>query len=291
MSVEAITWALKEPLTHSSSKFVLVVLANCANSETFEAYPSITYLASSTGQDRKTVITNIKRLIESGHIVDTGNRVGRTSQVITYRLNCDGKKESQKRNSTENGTVPFFPPNSTVFPIKESQKRDTETTKETSLIQKNNKPEEVVQLSPMEVNTLQTAGLLFSEIKNLFQTYPKPIIFEKIQLLAIAKEGGKKIHSHGGWLAKALSDNFVANPSAPGPERQASHIPFVPNAPAASPCSTTAPLAEFVEPSQERLDAWLAAAHPMTQKEFAELGFESARLRGTYRAWANQKNH
>ena len=143
----------------------------------------------------------------------------------------------------------------------------------------------------MEVNTLQTAGLLFSEIKNLFQTYPQPIIFEKIQLLAIAKEGGKKIHSHGGWLAKALSDNFVANPSAPGPERQASHIPFVPNAPAASPCSTTAPLAEFVEPSQERLDAWLAAAHPMTQKEFAELGFESARLRGTYRAWANQKNH
>jgi len=116
MSIEAITWALKEPVSHSSAKFVLVVLANCANAENFEAYPSVKYIAESTCQDRKTVLTNLKRLIESGHISDTKKRVGHTGQVIIYRLNT-----GEKLNSTENGTVPFFPCNSPVFPVKESR--------------------------------------------------------------------------------------------------------------------------------------------------------------------------
>lgn len=124
MSVEAITWALKEPVNHSSAKFVLVVLANCSSSESFEAYPSVKHISDATGQDRKTVLANLKRLIESGYISDTGKRVGQTGQVIVYQLNSTKKgavKEYQKRNSTENGTVPNFQPNSTVFPVKESQ--------------------------------------------------------------------------------------------------------------------------------------------------------------------------
>lgn len=124
MSVEAITWALKEPVAHSSTKFVLVVLANCANSETFEAYPSVKFISDATAQDRKTVLSNLKKLLESGHISDTGRRAGHTGQVVIYRLNSTENgtiKQSQKRNSTEKGTVPNFPPNSTVFPAKESQ--------------------------------------------------------------------------------------------------------------------------------------------------------------------------
>ena len=124
MSVEAITWALKEPVCQSSTKFVLVVLANCANSETFEAYPSVKFISDATAQDRKTVLSNLKKLLESGHISDTGRRAGHTGQVVIYRLNSAENgtlKQSQKRNSTENGTVPNFPPNSTVFPTKESQ--------------------------------------------------------------------------------------------------------------------------------------------------------------------------
>lgn len=129
MSVESITWALKVPVPASSAKFVLVVLANQANDETGLAFPSVAYLSEATGQDRKTVISNIAKLVEWGLIEDTGQRVGATKQVIVYRLLKGSDlfaEQSQKRNRTENGTVPKTDGNSTVFPRKQSQKRDTE---------------------------------------------------------------------------------------------------------------------------------------------------------------------
>lgn len=85
MSVEAITWALGQPLKHSSAKFVLVALANCADSEG-KAWPSVAYLCDATSQDRKTVIENLRRLKESGLLVNTGEMKGRTGQVPVYRL-------------------------------------------------------------------------------------------------------------------------------------------------------------------------------------------------------------
>ena len=80
MSVEAITWALRQPITQSSTKFVLVVLANCASADSGLAWPSVAYLSSATGQDRKTVVTNLQRLQEWGLIEDTGKRAGVRSQ-------------------------------------------------------------------------------------------------------------------------------------------------------------------------------------------------------------------
>lgn len=129
MSVEHITWALRQPVSQSSAKFVLVVLANCASADTGIAYPSIAYLAQSTGQDRKTVVRNLARLSEWGLIEDTGKRVGATKQIIVYRVlsgpDLFGAGE-EKRNSSENGTVPKTPGNSTAFPPEQSQKRYTE---------------------------------------------------------------------------------------------------------------------------------------------------------------------
>lgn len=136
MSVEAISWALEQPMRHSTAKFVLVVLANCAHGESMVAFPSIAYLVTATGQDRKTVLANLRRLMESGLITDTGERRGATKQVIVYQLNkthCAPVEQSQKRNGSKNGTVPKTDGNSPVFPRKEShfsakqsQKRDTE---------------------------------------------------------------------------------------------------------------------------------------------------------------------
>lgn len=127
MSVECITWALRQPITHSSAKFVLVVLANCASAEKAHAWPSVAYLSSATGQDRKTVMANMQRLQEWGLIEDTGKRVGDTKQIVVYKLICGPDLftenqtvpktgQSQKRDSTENGTVPKTAGNSTVFP-------------------------------------------------------------------------------------------------------------------------------------------------------------------------------
>lgn len=128
MSVEAITWALRQPVGASSAKFVLVVLANCASADDGLAYPSIAYLAESTGQDRKTVVTNIRRLIEWGLIEDTGDRMGRTKQVIVYRLNCGTslfesvpKTEPLPGEKRHPNTEQFQKRNSSVFPSKESR--------------------------------------------------------------------------------------------------------------------------------------------------------------------------
>jgi hypothetical protein len=61
--------------------------------------------------NRKTVISALDRLEACGLIADSGRRTGSTKQVKVYIINVG--KESQKRNSSENGR-------------KESQKRNTE---------------------------------------------------------------------------------------------------------------------------------------------------------------------
>jgi len=154
MSIFAVGWAMKRPVKRSSEKFVLVCLANYAN-ENGVAFPSIAALESDTSQNRKTVIRSLQSLVEDGWIVDTGKRTGVTKQIPVYQIqfeNTSGgptpdnspkngtvKPSQETANSTENGTVqeseqsrfsvqtvPFFPGNSTVFPHKQSQKRDTE---------------------------------------------------------------------------------------------------------------------------------------------------------------------
>lgn len=85
MSVEAMSWVLKQDISRSSEKFILICLANYAD-ERGICYPSTELLVRNTGQDRKTVMLNIKRLIECGHLADTGHRVGRTKSVPVYEL-------------------------------------------------------------------------------------------------------------------------------------------------------------------------------------------------------------
>lgn len=124
MSVEAISWALKQYVKPSSTKFVLVAIANCADGKDAIAWPSIAYLSEATGQDRKTVLAAIARLISMGYLRDTGERRGQTKQVVVYQLTEPSSTVSEieeKRNSTESGTVPKAGDNSTVFPAKESR--------------------------------------------------------------------------------------------------------------------------------------------------------------------------
>ena len=123
MSIEAVSWALSLKVSRSSAKFVLVAMANCADANML-CWPSVAHLSDATCQDRKTVLENVKRLIEGGFIEDSGERKGTTRQVIVYRLKepeNGAVKESQKRNSTGNGTVPKTEGNSPVFPHKQSR--------------------------------------------------------------------------------------------------------------------------------------------------------------------------
>lgn len=122
MSSEALAWAFKQDIKPSSVKFTLVALCECANYRTGLIFPSIAHLSEITGQDRKTVISNIAELERRGLITDTGERSGKTKQVKVYSAaigTVPTTEQSQKRNSTE--TAP-----------KQSQKRDTEPSREPS---------------------------------------------------------------------------------------------------------------------------------------------------------------
>jgi hypothetical protein len=118
LSFDAIRWALAQPVPKSSAKFLLVAMANCVNGDGEEmlCWASVTSLADSTSQDRKTVLDGLRRLREAGFIADTGQRRGATGQVPVYRL-CStkngtasprqeaGKTPAQAdSNSTEHGT-------------------------------------------------------------------------------------------------------------------------------------------------------------------------------------------
>lgn len=119
MSVEAQVCAMriKLPPGNSTAKHVLTILANHANGdpcveEVVEAWPSIKSLVDSTGQDRKTVIMNLKRLQEWGLIEDSGRRVGRTGQVVVYNLHIapdllsEQFRNRDRSKSPNIGTVP-----------------------------------------------------------------------------------------------------------------------------------------------------------------------------------------
>lgn len=143
MSYEAVSWAMAQQIGKSSTKFVLVAMAECVNGKDADmlCFPSVQALSSMTEQDRKTVMDNLQRLRELGFIEDTGARRGVTGQVPVYRLKspetgtvktaqadqsaASNSPEIPSANSTEigtgpkNGTVPFFPPNSTEFPTQQ----------------------------------------------------------------------------------------------------------------------------------------------------------------------------
>ena len=122
MSSEALAWAFKSDVKPSSVKFTLVALCECANYQTGKIFPSIKHLCQITGQDRKTVISNIGKLVSEKWIDETGERVGKTGQIKVYQANI-GTVPKVEQSQERNGSA---------FPLKESQKRDTEPSREPS---------------------------------------------------------------------------------------------------------------------------------------------------------------
>lgn len=96
MSRAATDWAWSLAVKPATLKLLLLSLADRAD-EYHQCFPSIARLEKDTGLNRKTIVQNIKKLVEMGILNDTGYRRGQTQQVKVYQLNL---------NSTENGTVP-----------------------------------------------------------------------------------------------------------------------------------------------------------------------------------------
>lgn len=134
-------WALSQPVEKSSTKFLLVAMANCVNGDAPEmiCWPTVKHLSGVTAQDRKTVMDGLRRLRDEGYIKDTGERRGATGQVSVYLLKSpesgtvkkvQGAPESgshvvangtKNGTGTETGTVPDLDIKSPVSPHEQSQ--------------------------------------------------------------------------------------------------------------------------------------------------------------------------
>ncbi|WP_186379566.1 helix-turn-helix domain-containing protein [Yersinia mollaretii] len=125
MSLDAMRWAKKVKTGRSSAKSVLTWLADMCGADHC-AFPSIAALAEATELDKKTVQSSLQHLVALGMIADTGERRGRTKQVIVYKLigvdeSIADVEHTQKRehyrkrdrlkqapaevNTTENGNI------------------------------------------------------------------------------------------------------------------------------------------------------------------------------------------
>lgn len=126
MSFAALAAVSKMKAGSAAEKLIALAYADRHNEETGTAYPSIVWLCEFGSLNRKTVIAAVNRLEASGFLTDTGDRRGTTRQIKVYHLNLESipkAEPSQKRNRTENGTVP-------KTAREETQKRDTDTVRE-----------------------------------------------------------------------------------------------------------------------------------------------------------------
>jgi hypothetical protein len=210
VSVEAITWALKQSLPNSSAKFVLTVIANCADGKEFLAFPSIAYMAEATSQDPKTVKVNIKRLKEWGFIEDSGQRCGSTGQVIVYRINV-GKngpvKEAQKRTTSKNGPGPKTPDNRSENGAKEVQKRQVTGPKtDHGNVSKRNEPSGTVISSSPTASPPAARGTRL----------PKDWVLKKQLGVWAAAEQPTWTPEHIRKVAAAFRDHWIAQPGLRG---------------------------------------------------------------------------
>ena len=86
MTVNKSSWAWSAEIKSASVKLVLIAMAECASERTLTAWPSIANLSDMTGMNRKTIISNLSKLVSMGFIEDTGDRAGMTSRIVVYRL-------------------------------------------------------------------------------------------------------------------------------------------------------------------------------------------------------------
>lgn len=85
MSIEALSWAIRQPVFPSTRKFVLVMLGNFCG-DTGLAYPSVKSLAEATGLKDETVMKSLDDLLAEKLIEDTGKKAGETRRIRVFKL-------------------------------------------------------------------------------------------------------------------------------------------------------------------------------------------------------------
>lgn len=161
MSLDATVWAWKKKFTQvkggpspALKKLVLLSMADRAD-EQHCCYPSSARLAEDCQINKKTLFKILDELISDGVIFDTGERKGRTKQVIVYRLiGVQGREqtvpilehledESIDTQGLDSETVPtleqfqHFPERVPTFPVKSTNIGTRNLSKNLSIESKN----------------------------------------------------------------------------------------------------------------------------------------------------------
>lgn len=131
MSVAALTAAFSVKLGKSSTKSVLVSLADRADDLTGICFPSVADTVERTELDRKTVLSCLKELEKRKFLHDTGKRCGKTNQVKIWRLDLALLKLTSLKSSP-NGDGSVFPPKGARFFEQTVPETGYGTTKEPS---------------------------------------------------------------------------------------------------------------------------------------------------------------
>ncbi|QNH52261.1 helix-turn-helix domain-containing protein [Acinetobacter venetianus] len=163
MSLDATVWAWKKQFTQvkggpspALKKLVLLSMADRAD-EQHCCYPSTGRLAEDCQINKKTLFKILEELISDGVIFDTGERKGRTKQVIVYRLiGVQGREqtvptlehledESLDTQGLNSETVPIleqyqhFPERVPTFPLNSTNIGTRNLSKNLSVESKNKK--------------------------------------------------------------------------------------------------------------------------------------------------------
>ena len=86
MSIQALSWSIKQKTKNTTSKLVLLILANYAN-EKHESYPSEKHLGELVGVSERTIRRCLKQLTELG-LITVMQRAG-TSNLYKVNLGTD----------------------------------------------------------------------------------------------------------------------------------------------------------------------------------------------------------
>lgn len=116
MSGEAFSWAISMKPDRMADKMVLLAYANGA-SPYGRAFASVAYICQFGCMDEKTVLASVKRLVDGGYLVDTGEKTGRSGQIKVYQLAFQRPPE----------TGVLYGSKTPVFSVEDPQKRVTET--------------------------------------------------------------------------------------------------------------------------------------------------------------------
>jgi len=94
MSIRVMTWVWDNSPVGGSERLLLLAIADCANDEGGNAWPSIATLARKCRIDGRTVQRIIRRLADAGHLTVVASAGGRGSNVYTVVMGQGGQSST-----------------------------------------------------------------------------------------------------------------------------------------------------------------------------------------------------